>query len=341
MKRCPSCGQETRDDSQEFCTRCGAYFVTGHQGPARVGQTGMDMPDDPVERGMALMDVGSFGEAVRICVLDTSELEDQIEKAKESLSETAEQAQSNYDQALASFQTASDEAAQAEAAYASAQTAYNTALTNFQNAQSTVGALQDAYDAAQAKADAAAAAVAEKLNAYTAAKAAGTGVEEALAALNAANQTYEGCDWGGVGTGGLKAEAEAALSALNSGKNLCGYNELEQALNTAAQALREQQRSFIIFPEGTRSRGRQVGEFKSGGFRVALKNKAPIVPVAIEGTYQAMEAHHMWIHPAQVKVRILPAVYTQNLTPEEGKTIGEIVRQRIVEAKEEMETVPA
>ena len=171
-----------------------------------------------------------------ICVLDTSELEDQIEKAKESLSETAEQAQSNYDQALASFQTASDEAAQAEAAYASAQTAYNAALTNFQNAQSTVSALQDAYDAAQAKADAAAAAVAEKLNAYTAAKAAGTGVEEALAALNAANQTYEGCDWGGVGTGGLKAEAEAALSALNSGKSLCGYNELEQALNTALNA---------------------------------------------------------------------------------------------------------
>lgn len=155
-----------------------------------------------------------------ICVLDTSELEDQIEKAKESLSETAEQAQSNYDKALASFQTASDEAAQAEAAYASAQTAYNTALTNFQNAQSTVSALQDAYDAAQAKADTAAAAVAEKLNAYTAAKAAGTGVEEALAALNAANQTYEGCDWGGVGTGGLKAEAEAALSALNSGKKM-------------------------------------------------------------------------------------------------------------------------
>ena len=66
MKRCPSCGQETRDDSQEFCTRCGAYFVTGHQGPAKIGQTGMDMPEDPVERGMALMDVGSFGEAVRI-----------------------------------------------------------------------------------------------------------------------------------------------------------------------------------------------------------------------------------------------------------------------------------
>ena len=59
MKRCPSCGQETRDDSQEFCTRCGAYFVTGHQGPAKIGQTGMDMPEDPVERGMALMDVGS------------------------------------------------------------------------------------------------------------------------------------------------------------------------------------------------------------------------------------------------------------------------------------------
>ena len=111
------------------------------------------------------------------------------------------------------------------------------------------------------------------------------------------------------------------------------------ALNDAVKALKEKKHSFIIFPEGTRSRGGEVGEFKSGGFRVALKNKAPIVPVVIEGTYKAMEANHMLIHPADVTVQILPPVYTDHLTPEEGKKIGDIVREQVVQAKNRLQTV--
>ena len=182
-------------------------------------------------------DVVSEGDV--ICVLDSSELEEQIEKEKQNLADTLEQAQSNYDKALTSYNTASDQAAQAESTYSAAQSSYNTALANFEKAQSTVSALQSAYDTAKAKADSAASDIAAKLNAYTAAQTTGTGVEQALAALNAANQIYEGCDWGGVATGGLKAEAEAALAALNSGKELCGYSELEQALNTAAQTMQQ------------------------------------------------------------------------------------------------------
>ena len=172
-----------------------------------------------------------------ICVLDSSQLQEQIEKAQSTLSDTIAQAQKSCDKAQSSFDTASDQAAQAEAAY-------NTALTNFRQAQSTVSALQNAYDTAKAKADAAAEEVAAKLNAYTAAQASGGDTQQALAALNAANQTYEGCDWGGVGTGGLKAEAESALAALDSGKALCGYSQLEQTLNTASQTM-EQARSAL------------------------------------------------------------------------------------------------
>ena len=72
------------------------------------------------------------------------------------------------------------------------------------------------------------------------------------------------------------------------------------ALGTAAANMTQRGRSFIIFPEGTRSRGEEVGEFKNGGFRAALKAGVPVIPVVIDGTYKAMEANHMWIHPAEV-----------------------------------------
>ena len=106
------------------------------------------------------------------------------------------------------------------------------------------------------------------------------------------------------------------------------------ALGEAARNMEARGRSFIIFPEGTRSRGDRVGEFKNGGFRVALKSGAPVVPVVIDGTYRVMEANHMWIHPARVRLRVLPPIPTAGLSKEEAKLLGERVRALIVEAKD-------
>ena len=105
------------------------------------------------------------------------------------------------------------------------------------------------------------------------------------------------------------------------------------ALGTAAANMTQRGRSFIIFPEGTRSRGEEVGEFKNGGFRAALKAGVPVIPVVIDGTYKAMEANHMWIHPASVQVKVLPPVPTQGMSREEAKCIGERVRSLILEAR--------
>ena len=81
--------------------------------------------------------------------------------------------------------------------------------------------------------------------------------------------------------------------------------------------------SMTIFPEGTRNKGEEgtLLEFKGGAFRMATKAKAPVVPVAITGSRDIMENHHMLMHPAHVTIRILPPIETAGLSREELKAL--------------------
>ena len=111
-----------------------------------------------------------------------------------------------------------------------------------------------------------------------------------------------------------------------------------QAVKALAMAGEQIQRgySMVIFPEGTRSRGDAVGEFKGGAFRVATKVGAPIVPLCIDGTYKLMESQGFWIRPAKIKVKLLPPIATKDLDKEQIKALDEQVRQLIIEEKSKL-----
>ncbi len=87
--------------------------------------------------------------------------------------------------------------------------------------------------------------------------------------------------------------------------------------------------SQVIFPEGSRSRGEQMGEFKPGSFKLATKARVPIVPVTINGSYNIMESHGWTIKPAVVEVSISQPIPTAGLTKEEIDELPDKVRHII------------
>jgi putative phosphoserine phosphatase/1-acylglycerol-3-phosphate O-acyltransferase len=77
------------------------------------------------------------------------------------------------------------------------------------------------------------------------------------------------------------------------------------ALKPAVDALRAG-RSVVIAPEGTRSRDGKLGSFKLGAFHMARQAGVPIVPIIIHNAQDALPYKGIVVHPAEVKVTVLP-----------------------------------
>lgn len=61
-----------------------------------------------------------------------------------------------------------------------------------------------------------------------------------------------------------------------------------RSIERAARSIRRYGYSFLIFPEGTRSRDGRLAPFRRGGFFLAAQSGAAIVPVSIRGTYEIL-----------------------------------------------------
>ncbi|MGY0375041.1 lysophospholipid acyltransferase family protein [Clostridium sp. JNZ J1-5] len=102
-----------------------------------------------------------------------------------------------------------------------------------------------------------------------------------------------------------------------------------KAINEGANNLKNGY-SMVIFPEGTRSKSHNIGEFKKGSLKMATKAKVPIVPITIDGSYKIFEEHNGWLRKGEIKLTIEKPIYLEKLSQEEQKNLSEIVKAEIV-----------
>jgi 1-acyl-sn-glycerol-3-phosphate acyltransferase len=105
----------------------------------------------------------------------------------------------------------------------------------------------------------------------------------------------------------------------------------EQAMSSIADGSRSLKagNSFLIFPEGTRSKTEQLLPFKKGGFIMAIGAGAPIVPVAIAGGRAAMRKGSRLVWPARIRISVGQPIETSGLTMEDRDAVIAKTRQAI------------
>lgn len=96
--------------------------------------------------------------------------------------------------------------------------------------------------------------------------------------------------------------------------------------------------SIVIFPEGTRSLDNKVGPFKKGGHLLAMRSKAPMVPVTIIGTGKIIKKGSGIIYPGPIRIVISPPLEVENLSSKDGDSalndIREIIRRNLADPPE-------
>ena len=91
--------------------------------------------------------------------------------------------------------------------------------------------------------------------------------------------------------------------------------------------------SVAFFPEGTRSHTGKMGKFQNGAFKLAIKEKFPVLPVAINGTRDAIPKGR-WIFRKKAfgTIEFLPAVETKDLLPGDFGRLRDTVYSKIQNA---------
>jgi 1-acyl-sn-glycerol-3-phosphate acyltransferase len=103
----------------------------------------------------------------------------------------------------------------------------------------------------------------------------------------------------------------------------------KKAVQKAVHMIQQNNISFLIFPEGTRSRNGKLQKFRRGGFFMAIDSQTPIVPVSIIGTHDLMPKGSCFIKKGNVHIIFHPPVSVEKYTHDNMHDLIENVWEKV------------
>jgi 1-acyl-sn-glycerol-3-phosphate acyltransferase len=110
------------------------------------------------------------------------------------------------------------------------------------------------------------------------------------------------------------------------------FSSIKKVYREAGDWLRRDM-SVLFFPEGTRSETSDMNEFQNGAFKLAIKERKPILPILINGTRDAIPKGG-WIFKTKVScnLKVLAPIETASFQTADFGALRDTVRAKLTEA---------
>ena len=123
--------------------------------------------------------------------------------------------------------------------------------------------------------------------------------------------------------------------------HLAGYLDVESMewpkISEATVDIISKGGALLFFPEGHRSRNRQLQRFYSGAFKLAIETGAKIVPLCLSGTDELLPPGRWWLRPARVTLKALEPVDPKDFTGDGAhRAMRKVVREMMARSLGEM-----
>jgi 1-acyl-sn-glycerol-3-phosphate acyltransferase len=121
--------------------------------------------------------------------------------------------------------------------------------------------------------------------------------------------------------------------------SVAGYVPIEREVSTSAHRtigsvsdVLSKDDCVLMFPEGTRSKTGELGDFKRGSLMAAFSSGATVIPIAVTGSYQMMPKKTYLINIVPITIKFgLPMPFKKYLGSKPGKNDYEVELKRLRE----------
>lgn len=101
-----------------------------------------------------------------------------------------------------------------------------------------------------------------------------------------------------------------------------------ESMNLAAERIKKGN-TIAIFPEEGRTSTRELKPFQRGAFLLAIRSGLPIVPIAIDGTFEVLPVGKFLVNPGLVTVRIGNPIDTTQYSVRTKDELRDVTRAEI------------